>query len=120
MGGPAEFTSAGGRGASPFPGLGADAPVALERPAHVVGSWIHDADLGLAFVRGDDRILPEHAAERDGFVAVHAVYEPSGLAPDALGFRLGADAGLDAVAAENAEIAHHDVPCLVHAPRQEH
>src|SRR5262245_19285943 len=60
-------------------------PVALERAADVVGRGVGHDDLGAASVREDDGVLPEDPAERDGLVPVHAVDEPRGLAPDAVG-----------------------------------
>src|SRR5262249_19062181 len=77
-------------------------------------------DLRLAGLREDDRVLTKDAAERDRLFAVHAVNQPGRLAPDALGLGLRADAWLDPVAAENQEIAKHEVPLLVDPAGQEH
>lgn len=56
----------------------------------------------------------------DGLLAVHAVDDPAGFTPHAVGLLLVADALIDAVTAEDEEVAEHDVAGLVDAPGEEH
>src|SRR5690606_31766817 len=74
----------------PLPLL-AHAPVALKRLADLVAGGIGHDQLRTGVLAVDDGVLPEGAAETDGFFAIDAVDHPGRLTPDTLGFFLEAD-----------------------------
>src|ERR1700690_4430606 len=104
----------------PVSGLTPQPPASYVRLAEVLARRVGHDELGARACADDDRVLAEDAPEADCFVAVHAVNDPRRLAPGSFRVILVADAGLDAVHAENEQIAHHLVALLVDLPREEH
>src|SRR5262245_54364623 len=94
-------------------GLRPNPPEPWEALANVVRGGVGDDDFGATPGRVDDAVLPKDPAERDRLFTIHRVDEPRRLAPDPLGLRLGADARLDPVTAEDQEVPEHEMPPLV-------
>jgi len=99
---------------------GSHAKVPLISLPDGVARRIGDDELRARVATEHDGVLTKGPAENHGFIAIDPVNDPRGFAPDAFRLLFVPHAVLDAVTAENQEIAQDGVARFVDSPRKEH